>query len=523
MRMLCIESRISNRTPFHGTSATSCWAWASPRPGRTKQPKRETPNRRGRANRPRRQAENRKQHRPQRRGHRHSPGLCDPRAEGKGRAHRGRAPEAGRRAQAPRGEGQARRTVADKSLNAGIDEADHVRHFEYGGKIKRVHVTAAQLKALNAGELGVVQQTAATCWSMRRRWRRPRRCSPRRWRCGSIRTRPHGTGSVFRSGVPGAGRFDVVNATASAGGRALFPHRRPARSAIVRCRLPPRPALDAGGFAGVDTFFVIPGSWSRASGRRLRGARRMGIRRGEGRRRTQDPTRVACSAWLRRAVACCPCRRPPGSTGPAPAPARSRCSSAWKMPSNWRARQRLPARRSLQPYTHTWSLGDGGTVLPAVPAAVPLWLRGGRWRKAIAGGFVVAGLAPRSAWRPGGRFRVRRPVARVQPTSARFWQPGRRRAAVPKRSRADGWRGCTTAPRIGADWFRSFGCSARASPRPANAHAPDSPTVSPRRRHPAKRLLRSRRPRTRRSGARVQADALWSACCRIRCTCGTGR
>jgi uncharacterized protein YaiL (DUF2058 family) len=44
-----------------------------------------------------------------------------------------------------------------KALNAGVDEADHVRHFEYGGKIKRVHVTAAQLKALNAGELGVVQ------------------------------------------------------------------------------------------------------------------------------------------------------------------------------------------------------------------------------------------------------------------------------------------------------------------------------------------------------------------------------
>lgn len=44
-----------------------------------------------------------------------------------------------------------------KALNAGIDAADQVRHFEYGGKIKRVHVTAAQLVALNAGELGVVQ------------------------------------------------------------------------------------------------------------------------------------------------------------------------------------------------------------------------------------------------------------------------------------------------------------------------------------------------------------------------------
>lgn len=47
--------------------------------------------------------------------------------------------------------------VRGKALNAGVDEADHVRHFEYGGKIKRVHVTAAQLQALNAGELGVLQ------------------------------------------------------------------------------------------------------------------------------------------------------------------------------------------------------------------------------------------------------------------------------------------------------------------------------------------------------------------------------
>ena len=45
--------------------------------------------------------------------------------------------------------------LKDKALNAA--EAEHVRHFEYGGKIKRVHVTAEQLKALNAGELGVVQ------------------------------------------------------------------------------------------------------------------------------------------------------------------------------------------------------------------------------------------------------------------------------------------------------------------------------------------------------------------------------
>ena len=36
-------------------------------------------------------------------------------------------------------------------------DADHVRHFEYAGKIRRIHVDAAQLTALNTGELGVVQ------------------------------------------------------------------------------------------------------------------------------------------------------------------------------------------------------------------------------------------------------------------------------------------------------------------------------------------------------------------------------
>ncbi|MBD8524551.1 DUF2058 domain-containing protein [Pseudomarimonas arenosa] len=36
-------------------------------------------------------------------------------------------------------------------------DAEIARHFEYGGKIKRIYVTAEQLKALNAGELGVVQ------------------------------------------------------------------------------------------------------------------------------------------------------------------------------------------------------------------------------------------------------------------------------------------------------------------------------------------------------------------------------
>ncbi len=36
-------------------------------------------------------------------------------------------------------------------------DAEHARHFEYGGKIRRVYVDEAQLDQLNAGKLGVVQ------------------------------------------------------------------------------------------------------------------------------------------------------------------------------------------------------------------------------------------------------------------------------------------------------------------------------------------------------------------------------
>lgn len=46
--------------------------------------------------------------------------------------------------------------LVGRALNKA--EAEQARNFEYGGKIRRVHVDAAQLAALNAGELGVVQQ-----------------------------------------------------------------------------------------------------------------------------------------------------------------------------------------------------------------------------------------------------------------------------------------------------------------------------------------------------------------------------
>jgi uncharacterized protein YaiL (DUF2058 family) len=46
--------------------------------------------------------------------------------------------------------------LKDRVLNDAA--ADIARHFPYGGKIKRIHVTADQLAALNRGELGVLQQ-----------------------------------------------------------------------------------------------------------------------------------------------------------------------------------------------------------------------------------------------------------------------------------------------------------------------------------------------------------------------------
>ena len=50
---------------------------------------------------------------------------------------------------------EARSLIEGKTLNK--PDAELMRHFEYGGKIRRVHVDDAQLRALNAGLLGVVQ------------------------------------------------------------------------------------------------------------------------------------------------------------------------------------------------------------------------------------------------------------------------------------------------------------------------------------------------------------------------------
>lgn len=45
-----------------------------------------------------------------------------------------------------------------KGKAKNLADADQVRHFPYGEKIRRVYVDTAQLAVLNAGELGVVQQ-----------------------------------------------------------------------------------------------------------------------------------------------------------------------------------------------------------------------------------------------------------------------------------------------------------------------------------------------------------------------------
>jgi uncharacterized protein YaiL (DUF2058 family) len=59
---------------------------------------------------------------------------------------------------------QQRRRENDRRLQALVGshaqnrpEAELARHFEYGKRIRRVYVTAEQMRALNAGELGVVQ------------------------------------------------------------------------------------------------------------------------------------------------------------------------------------------------------------------------------------------------------------------------------------------------------------------------------------------------------------------------------
>ncbi|MBB5206655.1 DUF2058 domain-containing protein [Chiayiivirga flava] len=58
---------------------------------------------------------------------------------------------------ARRREGKTKLAELLKTASRNVPEADIARHFEYGGKIRRVYVTAEQLRQVNAGELAVVQ------------------------------------------------------------------------------------------------------------------------------------------------------------------------------------------------------------------------------------------------------------------------------------------------------------------------------------------------------------------------------
>lgn len=84
-------------------------------------------------------------------------------------ALRGKAENEERRQAQARAEAEARerkerkrklrQALAGKALNQ--PEAERARHFEYSGKIRRVYVDDAQWKALNAGQLGVVQSSGS--------------------------------------------------------------------------------------------------------------------------------------------------------------------------------------------------------------------------------------------------------------------------------------------------------------------------------------------------------------------------
>lgn len=56
-----------------------------------------------------------------------------------------------------RREARARLDEFLQRVRLNDDKAEIARHFPYGGKIRRIHVTPEQLAALNAGDLAVVQ------------------------------------------------------------------------------------------------------------------------------------------------------------------------------------------------------------------------------------------------------------------------------------------------------------------------------------------------------------------------------
>ncbi len=84
-----------------------------------------------------------------------------------------------------------------KTLNK--PEADQPRNFEYGGKIRRVFVDDAQLVALNAGELGVVQQAGRYFLVTRDLAEQVRAIDPQQL---ALLVEPGSVGGIAEDGVP---------------------------------------------------------------------------------------------------------------------------------------------------------------------------------------------------------------------------------------------------------------------------------------------------------------------------------
>ena len=84
-----------------------------------------------------------------------------------------------------------------KTLNKS--DADQPRNFEYGGKIRRVYVDDAQLVALNAGELGVVQQAGRYFLVTRDIAEQVRAIDPQQL---ALLVEPGSAGGIAEDGVP---------------------------------------------------------------------------------------------------------------------------------------------------------------------------------------------------------------------------------------------------------------------------------------------------------------------------------
>ncbi len=109
-----------------------------------------------------------------------------------------------------RREARAKLTVLLEGKALNDANAEHARHFEYGGKIKRVHVTPEQLAASNRGELGVLQSDGRYLLVSAEVLAEAEAIFPPAIALKVDPNAPASRRSLFRSGLPGARRPDLV-------------------------------------------------------------------------------------------------------------------------------------------------------------------------------------------------------------------------------------------------------------------------------------------------------------------------